>query len=301
MMGLRTASTHSDEYTVKCWHIEYDTIISARFISDKTLRGRRLYSRHIVDALGKLDLAAVRPVHVAQAVRKIYDAGRHTMARRVLIEARDFFGEALNAGIIHHNPAGAIKPPPAVVERSRLSMGQFERVYWYARNNATPWAASAFLLSLVTAQRRADVVLMGDQHISDGHLCVTQSKGGARIRLPLGLKLDALGMSISDVIKECRRDGPPGEHFIRCRNGQPPCAASLTQRFAECRDASIPSHEWEGRAPASLHELRSLAERLYRQQGIDTQTLLGHKLQHTTDLYNSDRRRGVQEWKTLVI
>jgi integrase len=56
----------------------------------------------------------------------------------------------------------------------------------------------------------------------------------------------------------------------------------------------------EGTRP-SLHECRSLAERLYREQGIDTQTLLGHKSMKMTDKYNDDRGLDRDKWKALKI
>ena len=57
------------------------------------------------------------------------------------------------------------------------------------------------------------------------------------------------------------------------------------------------------RTPASLHEIRSLAERLYREQGINTMQLLGHTSQTMTDLYNRDRGLSSREgqWKTVVL
>lgn len=53
--------------------------------------------------------------------------------------------------------------------------------------------------------------------------------------------------------------------------------------------------------PCSLHEIRSLSERLYREQGIDTMILLGHKHQSMTDVYNDDRGLSRGQWKTLQI
>ncbi|MBZ8693840.1 integrase [Escherichia coli] len=50
--------------------------------------------------------------------------------------------------------------------------------------------------------------------------------------------------------------------------------------------------------PPSFHEQRSLSERLFREQGIDTQILLGHSNQKMTDIYNDVRGK---EWKKLVI
>ncbi|HDQ3695344.1 TPA: integrase, partial [Escherichia coli] len=43
---------------------------------------------------------------------------------------------------------------------------------------------------------------------------------------------------------------------------------------------------------ATFHEQRSLSERLYKEQGLDTQKLLGHKTQQQTDRYHDDRGKG---------
>ena len=41
--------------------------------------------------------------------------------------------------------------------------------------------------------------------------------------------------------------------------------------------------------PPTFHELRSLSEREYRDQGINTTKLLGHKREEMTDVYNDVR------------
>ncbi|CCP02947.1 Integrase [Erwinia amylovora Ea644] len=45
-------------------------------------------------------------------------------------------------------------------------------------------------------------------------------------------------------------------------------------------------------------EQRSLAEGLYRDQGINTQNLLGHKNQIQTDKYNDDRGK---DWIVMAV
>ncbi|MFC2588560.1 MAG: hypothetical protein ACFNZS_01050 [Ottowia sp.] len=45
--------------------------------------------------------------------------------------------------------------------------------------------------------------------------------------------------------------------------------------------------------------MRSLAERLYRAQGVDTRILLGHRRQQMTDRYNDDR--GLSRWQCLPL
>lgn len=51
-----------------------------------------------------------------------------------------------------------------------------------------------------------------------------------------------------------------------------------------------------GSLAPTFREQRSLSERLYRDQGVDTQKLLGHKTQEMTDRYNDDRGK---DWVIL--
>lgn len=62
---------------------------------------------------------------------------------------------------------------------------------------------------------------------------------------------------------------------------------TLTSTFKKARDKSCLAWD-EGSAP-TFHEQRSPSERLYREQGLDTQKLLGHKSKKMTDKYNDDR------------
>jgi integrase len=62
---------------------------------------------------------------------------------------------------------------------------------------------------------------------------------------------------------------------------------TLTTNFSKARDKT--DIDWDGGTPATFHEQRSLAERLYKSQGLNTQVLLGHKTQSQTDRYHDDR------------
>lgn len=69
--------------------------------------------------------------------------------------------------------------------------------------------------------------------------------------------------------------------------------------FEEARQAALSA--FKSGHPASLHECRSLSERLYRKQEINTMILLGHHSQAMTDLYNDDRGLSGGEWKTVPV
>lgn len=61
-----------------------------------------------------------------------------------------------------------------------------------------------------------------------------------------------------------------------------------TKAFARCRDNS--GLEWGDKEPPTLHEIRSLSERLYKAEGrVNTQELLGHKDPRMTRVYHDPR------------
>ncbi|WP_227660218.1 tyrosine-type recombinase/integrase [Hafnia paralvei] len=125
-------------------------------------------------------------------------------------------------------------------------------------------------------------------------LHVEQGKGGARIAIPLALRCEALNLSVRDVIARCR-DRSLSKYLVHhikkkgCTNiGDPVSKGSLSKKFSACREAvNIPTVK--DKTPSTFHEQRSLSERLYRKQGINTQILLGHSDPKMTDLYHDER------------
>lgn len=120
-----------------------------------------------------------------------------------------------------------------------------------------------------------------------------QEKTGSRLAIPLDLKCEAIGLSLREVISKCR-DAVVSKYLVHFRHttsqakrGDRVSGNALTTTFKKARDKC--GLEWnKGEAP-TFHEQRSLSERLYREQGLDTQKLLGHKSRKMTDKYNDDR------------
>lgn len=77
------------------------------------------------------------------------------------------------------------------------------------------------LLALVTGQRQADLQKMAFADIREGHLFIEQQKTGKRIALSLRLKLDAIGVSLGEIIASCQNYAVPGKTLLRKNNGQP--------------------------------------------------------------------------------
>lgn len=213
------------------------------------------------------------------------------------METKDVFAEAVNYGWLDRNPASPIKAPPVRIQRKRLTLDAWWSILGFAIKNMPPWVPRMLALALVTGQRRSDLVKMRFSDVWDGHLHIEQAKTGARLALPLALRLDVAGLTLSDVIEDCRRYAVGDEFMLRKHDGHQLGDASLSARFEYAREHAIP----ESDHPPSLHECRSLSERLYRKQGLNTMVLLGHKRQEMTDLYNDDRGLTRGEWKTLTI
>lgn len=94
-----------------------------------------------------------------------------------------------------------------------------------------------------------------------------------------------------DIIDSSNKD------YLISINNEPVKQVSITNQFSRLRDRVFKRDYWTGN-PTTFHEIRSLSERLYRVQKIDTMTLLGHKSQAMTDRYNDSRGR---EWRYLKV
>jgi integrase len=279
------------------WADVYDKIIDSKQVCAKTKANRRNAVAHVLRALGARTISSIRPHEVASMVNS-HAAGHPQTAKRVLFEARDIFGEAMNYGWIDRNPAISVKAPVVRIQRKRLSLEQWQEIHAYAAASMPPWVARMLTLAVITGQRRSDLVKMRFADVWDGHLHIEQAKTGTRLALPLALRLDAVGMTLGEAIEDCRAYSTGTEFMLRKHDGHQLGDASLSARFETAREAVIQS---TAGIPASLHECRSLSERLYRAQGIDTMILLGHKHQAMTDIYNDDRGLTKGKWKTLAL
>lgn len=162
---------------------------------------------------------------------------------------------------------------------------------------------NAMLLALVTGQRLGDISKMKFSDIWDDHLHVVQEKTGSKLAIPLSLRLNAIDWSLRDVVARCR-DYAVSQyliHFFRATSmaerGAQVKSNTITMNFSKARDKA--QINWGNGTPATFHEQRSLAERLYEAQNIDTQKLLGHKSPNQTANYHDDR--GKNWTKVLII
>ena len=205
----------------------------------------------------------------------------------------DVFVEAATLGLVDGNPVEITRTAKATVTRDRLSIDQFFAI----REYAAPWLVNAMNVALITGQRREDVAKAQFKDLREGFLWIEQGKMGAKVRIESSIRLNALGMSIDDLVRVCRSDGVVSKYLVhhsRSKFGNTAGAkvsiSMISNSFAAARELSgiAPA---AGKTPPTFHEIRSLAERLYREQyGADfAQKLLGHKTQKMTDIYDDLR------------
>ncbi|WP_162287032.1 phage integrase Arm DNA-binding domain-containing protein [Pantoea stewartii] len=243
---------------------------------------------------GMMYLKDVSTLEIAEIVDSIKTKGHSRMAQVVRTTLIDVFKEAQHAGHVPpgYNPAQATRQPRNRVKRERLSLDEWQQIYAAAEHHP-PYLQCAMLLAIVTGQRIGDISKMKFSDIWDDMLHIEHEKTGAKVALPLSLRCEALDISLREVVAKCR-DSVVSKYLVHFRHstsqairGDKVTANSITTTFKKARNRT--GLIWpESKAP-TFHEQRSLSERLYKEQGIDTQKLLGHKSASQTAKYHDDR------------
>lgn len=315
----RAAGTPFGAYALHCL-----TLWQGRGLAANTLRARKSLVNAARRALGTAPLHEIGVPEIAALMRRYTDAGKQRTAQALRAVLADIWREAQQEGLLpadHPNPARIARRPDARVRRARLTLEAYQQILGAAEQLVATrgqWIRDALLLALVTAQRREDLAIaqfrrgrdwepawmayqLGEAHpihpyphVHDDALWVVQQKTGALVQIPLHLRLDAHGSTVGEIIDRCRTRIATRHlihHSVPFGNaplGSPVHKDTISRAFAAARDAA--DLEWPGKTPPTYHEIRSLAERLYRAQGVDTQALLGHRHARTTEVYADPRQ-----------
>lgn len=261
-------------------------------VKKSTTEGRKYRDRVIREKLGTIECKALTTKHIAEMLEQLEAAGK--MQWSVLIRSRLKAicrrGKAL--GWMTDNPVQDTERAKVTVKRRRLTLAEFNAVRAKA-SEVAPWLENAMLLALVSGQDRSTIARWERTFVVDGAAVLTRGKTGVRIAIPLELRMDAIGLSLADVIARCRATGVVSKYLIHHVKQKGPTQVgayvklgTISAAFSEARTlAEIPP---EG-AP-TFHEIRSLSKRLYMEQGgVDTKALLGHMSDVTADLYANSR------------
>lgn len=300
--------TGEGERSVEAWNTRYQAAIAKQNYAAVTLKGYRSLGARLVRMLGaETPVGSIRALPVSQMLEAVVLEGKARTAQALRKFAQGWFREALVAGWTEESPVHDTRLSVSVeVKRSRLTLDLFMRLY----ESADPvWLKNAMALALVSGQRREDVAEAQFKDFHDGGWwCVQASEKGAnahRIFIPLDLRLEAFGMSLGDVVAQCRRSGVLSKHLVHKTepHGNSPIGRKIwidtvSKRFAAAVAAL--GIDWGEKTPPSFHEIRSLSERLYAAQGINTQELLGHSHASTTAIYKDVRGSEWTRIKTTV-
>lgn len=274
-------------------HMEHaETLHSRGRLAVNTMKTKRSTCAAWQKRLGDRPIDAVSVRDIAQVLAEYIDAGKERMAQSLRSEAIEVFKTAITEGWVNDNPAAKTRNPSPEVRRARLTLDVYKAVYDTASHT---WLKNSMALALLTGQRREDVVLAKYADIRDGAWWCVQTKTKNRVAIPLDLRLDAIGMSLADVVRQCRATGIVSRHLVhqtRPRGnspvGSPIWKDTLSKAFHEA--ILTLGMDWGDKHPPTFHEIRSLSERLYTAQGnINTQSLLGHKDPRSTAIYKDTR------------
>ncbi|HGN9372319.1 TPA: site-specific integrase [Citrobacter pasteurii] len=303
----RIATSKGKAITTSTWLDRYQAIQDDRLKSGdirlNTYKQKAKPVSLLRERAGMKLISAVDVRDIAQLLDEYIAAGQPRMAQVVRSVLIDVFKEAQHYGEVPpgYNPALATKQPRRKIARQRLSLEEWQKIFDIA-DASHRYMGNAMLLALVTGQRLGDISKMKFSDIWDDHLHIIQEKTGSKIAIPLSLRLNAINWSLRDVVARCRdyAVSPYLVHFFRstsqAERGAQVKSNTLTMNFSKSRD--LAGIDWGEGSPATFHEQRSLSERLYKEQGLDTQKLLGHKTQQQTDRYHDDRGKG---WSKVAL
>lgn len=229
---------------------------------------------------------------------KLTAAGKSNTAQGMRSHLHESFRSMVVRDWRKDNPVDAVPLITSRVKRSRLSFAVFKRIY---EAETVVWAKNAYALALVSGQAREECASAVVKDIREGAWWCDRKKSGARVILPLELRLDCFGLSLGDVIKQCRSTHVLSKHLIhqtkawnRSRPGDPIAVDTISARFSATLESL--GIDWGGKPPPTFHEIRSLSGRLYKQEGkVNPQELYGHADEKTTEIY-LDERDGKREW-----
>jgi hypothetical protein len=262
-------------------------------------RIRAVYADHL-----ELPLPKVTTRILADGLKAV--KGQHArtaQAMRSMLRAH--FDAAIADGWCEANPATVLAEVEVEVQRARLTWDIFKAMY---ERMPAGRLKNATVLALVSGQPRETVCAGLFTEIGafepPGQPAVecwmtTRGKTGAKIAIPLDLRLNVLGMSLRDVVKQCRATGVASRYLVHAtqrakgqRIGAPYQVDRLSKDFTAAMEALTAdlAMDWAGKTPPTFHELRSLSKRLYEAQGgVDTKDLLGHATDAMGELYEDGR------------
>lgn len=278
-LTLQERINADETLSIQEWCEQYERIFMMRGLRPASITNKKKYLRIIYRELGNLALNTVSVRDIAELVSSYANAGKMHTAQGLRTTLIDFFKEAIASGHITSNPAEIVRAPKVVVQRSRLSLLDFQTILQVSETNAPEWFCRLLRVALITGQRQADLCAMHIDDIYDERLHVKQQKTGTKIAIPLSLKI------ANHILVDNLTPTDDSGKIFTAQATEP----RIRFIFAKMREKS--GLQWDNGTPPSFHEIRSLSARLYTDQhgAVFAQKLLGHKSSAMTDRYRDER------------
>lgn len=290
-----------------------DRLKGARTVSDLIKRmprdelkaaTRRSYNSHnnaILAKFGDRDCVSIKTDELSDFLDAIKEKGTLRMAQAIRTRLIDVFARGVSIGWVPANPAAVTLSIQANVKRQRLTLETFKMILAKAPEVAD-WFPNAMLLALVSGQDRSTIGAWERGWTKDGTATVYRQKTDKWIAIPTALRMDAIGLSLADVIAQCKSSSVVSKFLIHhprsvgaAKRGDPIRLQTITDCFTEARRLA----ELPDKHGVSFHEIRSLSKRLYDEQGsVDTKALLGHSTDATAAIYANNR--GIEPIKVKI-
>jgi integrase len=223
-------------------------------LAETTRRTRRRILERFRAEHGDKGIATLGKTHVERMVNA--RGGTPGAALNFLVALRALMRHAITLGLRADDPTTGVRAP-RYRSAGFYTWTEDDIAAFEARHPVGTKARLALALLLYSAQRRADVVQMGRQHVRDGLLHVRQSKTGTMLAIPLHPELRAV------------LDATPAENmtFLTMRDGRPFHPDTFSPWFKRrCREAGLP-------ARAAAHGLRKAACRRLAELGCSASVI----------------------------
>ena len=189
--------------SVSQWLVVYREILTRKTLKPATRINTASNLKHVERLWGSMPIRSLKPRTILAALQD--GLGTASLRARVQALMKDVCKQAVLDEWIDSNPVLALDSVRPKIQRKRLSLEAFDAVAEQATLHPQGWVAPMVLLGLVTGQRRADLAKMRFDDVVDGHLHVEQQKEagkgfGTRLAIPLSLRLDAIGLTLGEVI-----------------------------------------------------------------------------------------------------
>ena len=275
--------------SVNEWFDQFIEIQKQRDITFKTIQNKIYIANFIRKKIGNRPIDIIRTLDLFIIIDEVWQQQKQNKAVKIYLFIKQSFQTAWARGIIENNPAVRLERPICKVKRERLELDEFLKILKIARLCAPEYLYIGMLTALVTGRRPCEIVNITMDDIENDYLNIRTAKKGVIVSMSLDLKLDAIGTSIRDLFVMTR-----GKRYLieSGRRKAKVSSNSLTTWFSNMRKiAEVVVNE--GRLPPSFYEIRSLSALLYNEQGININTLLGHKSLGSTKIYTERRGKGV--------